>query len=235
MKYHTFLMAWFLCSTACAADLAVQPVRLRLSEKQNRSVLTVTNRSSESTSIQVDTFSWFDEKGENRQVPSNDLIINPPMFTLGPYGTQTIRVGMRNPAKNEKEIAYRILLRQIPSSSTIDQQIKNLQFLMQISLPVYIEPPQKNWSIKWNAKHIQANQITLTAQNTGSMHMIVHKINVNPAHTNSTDEALANIEDAMTLLPGQAYQWKIPIRHTTMPVFIHAVTDRGTEKILVEP
>lgn len=106
---------------------------------------------------------------------------------------------------------------------------------MQISLPVYIEPPQKNWSIKWNAKHIQANQITLTAQNTGSMHMIVHKINVNPAHTNSTDEALANIEEAMTLLPGQAYQWKIPIRHTTMPVFIHAVTDRGTEKILVEP
>ena len=81
--------------TDAAAQVAVSPVRVDLSEHHDKDEVRITNQESETRSFEVEIVAWS-QTDERREVysPTEDIIAVPPLFTLEPGEEQVVRVGM---------------------------------------------------------------------------------------------------------------------------------------------
>src|SRR6266513_842182 len=81
--------------------LEVTPVQLSLSPSQRIGVLKVTNRSDESSILQLSLFDWNQSpKGKDIYKISHDILLTPPLFVLPAHKTQIIRFALRHPTYN---------------------------------------------------------------------------------------------------------------------------------------
>ncbi|WP_119628929.1 fimbrial biogenesis chaperone [Methylocaldum marinum] len=94
--------------------LSVAPVRLELSAPELTGAITVTNTGTESSVVQLEATDWSQRNGQDEYAPSRKLSATPPIFTLGPGATQTVRVGLRHPPDPRRELAYRLFLQEVP-------------------------------------------------------------------------------------------------------------------------
>ena len=127
---------------ATASTFHVSPVRVDVGGISRSGVITIRNASeTDSVVIQASTFKWSQVDGEDVNSPTNDLIVNPPIFTIEAGGKQTVRVGpkdLRLAASSDSELTYRLLLSEIPQplpSGTLAVAVS-----LNLSVPVYFEP-----------------------------------------------------------------------------------------------
>ena len=106
------LGAMFATSCVSAQSLGISPVTLQIAPGQAATSLTVTNQGNRPTAIQLRVFAWNQDKGEDELIPTDQLIVSPPIATIAPSATQVVRLMLRRPASG-KEASYRILLDQI--------------------------------------------------------------------------------------------------------------------------
>lgn len=160
------------CSGVGATGLQVAPISLQLEASENADGLWLSNTGSSDLHAQVRVYRWTQAKGEDKLVPSRDLVISPPMLQLAAGEKQLVRVirtGAPPSGDAAVEAAYRIIIDELPIAG---EDNEGVQFVLRYSVPVFIEPatasaltPQLAWSLKRDGEHA-----VLGIENKGNRH-----------------------------------------------------------------
>ena len=167
----TVLAALLAVSPVAAQPLGISPVTLHMAPGQATTSLTVTNQGDRPSAIQLRVFTWNQDKGEDELVPTDQLIVSPPITTIAPSATQVVRLMLRRPATG-KEASYRILLDQIPTAA----EPGVVQVALRVSMPLFAAPATRTASALGYHLEQRNGRRWLVVANTGSRHETVRDI-----------------------------------------------------------
>lgn len=186
-------------SVAEAANFTVSPVRVELSAAKPSVALTVKNEvADESVIVQLQVVAWSQHDGSDVFDATNDLIATPPIFTIAGGASQIIRVGLRHPMPDGRELSYRIFLREVPPPPKPD--FAGVQIALELSLPVFVKPKASTApALQWKAER-QSDTLKLTLQNGGSAHVQVANLQL---YTAGNEQPVTSHPEFAYVLPGQ--------------------------------
>ena len=200
-----------------AQAFQVRPVRVDLNPGQPASQLVVSNPGTQPLLVQAEAFDWTQQQAEDRLMPSQGLIVNPPIFELAPGAQQVLRVGLRKAAEPGVERAYRIWLTQVPTPGA--SAGSGVQMLLRLSLPVFVlgsgaGAPQAHWR-----RDPASGAVAL--DNPGGQHLHVRELRLR------SDAAETLTLGPCYALPGGQCRWELPTTLRTPAVQLQADTDAG--------
>ena len=182
--------------------LTIVPVTFEMSPGQMTSVLTIQNRTDREADFQVRPFAWDQSAGDDHLVPTDALMVSPPLGRIAVGAEQVVRLVLRRPAQGQ-EASYRILLDQVPPPP----EPGHVGFALRLSIPVFAEPasrvapPHLRWSVQPHG-----DAYYLVAVNSGGRHEVVRDL----ALTTAEGRALL-LESNVSpyVLAGATRQWRI--------------------------
>lgn len=193
-------------AAAHAGSLEVSPVALELPAGTGSTVLTVTNRGPGRVAVQVRGFRWSQTAIEDPLAPAPALLASPPIFELAPNEAQTVRVLVREPARNA-EASYRLILDELPApgaSSTV-------RFALRVSLPLFVAPPTPGApDLRWRVDAAPGGRLSLVARNEGTRRdKLAEGVVALPGVGQLRPQPLANA----WILPGAERRWALAPAH----------------------
>lgn len=156
-----------------AGGIQVAPVMLAMSAERNITSLRVRNTRQRAVSFEVDVYAWTQVDGRDVLTASPDLLVAPGVFEIPAGGEQVVRLGVVNTAPNT-ERAFRIILRELPSPR---RDGAALGFTLEMSLPVFITPPQARGELETRVERRVTGPVLLVA-NIGQTHVQVAGLDV---------------------------------------------------------
>ncbi|MES2831321.1 MAG: fimbria/pilus periplasmic chaperone [Pseudomonadota bacterium] len=191
-----------LCATsAWGATFSINPMSFRLTPERSSAVMQVTNNGIEPVRLQVQVMAWGTD-GKNEILTETDqIMINPPLFTLETKQTQYIRFGAREVGLETVERSYRILLDEVPETGS---QRGGIHTLLRISSPIFIPPAVSEEKIEWSLRRSAAGPV-LVAANRGNCHLKITALKLLPKNTSTV---LFNT-GLTYVLPGQIREWSL--------------------------
>lgn len=211
------LLAFSLAFTnaAQAGSFGVSPIKVELTGAERATTLTVRNDGPEPVAIQVDAMRWYQEQGDDALEPTRDIIASPTIFELAPGATQIVRVGRLRPPAEDRELPYRLVLREIPKTSR-----QGVSVALRISLPVFVKPetaiePALRWS--W---HRTDEGLVLRVRNDGSQHSRVAGFTID-----LPGDAAPLRRDAFYVLPGSHMDLELEGFELPIAAKTHALVD----------
>ena len=199
------LAAFFL--SAQAAEFNVNPVRIYLDGRAKSGSVVVENNSDQVLTIQASMNSWSQENGpEDLIVPTEDLIVSPPIFKVQPKSRQVVRVGNLKQPDATREGAYRLFLQEVPPPRKPGET--GIAIAVRMSLPVFIAPAGNKPAplVKFKTEAADAKAIRLTLVNSGNAHIQITAISARLPDWST----LAAIPSMMVyLLPGQSHTFTL--------------------------
>jgi fimbrial chaperone protein len=215
----------FPAASALAGSFVVNPVRVTLSGTQGVAALTVRNQGNEATVVQLEVHEWTQVDGANVLKPTEGILATPPLFTLPAGGSQIIRVGLRRPADGQRELTYRLVLREVPPDGPA---VDGLRVVLQLSLPVFVLPPVRATPrLEWKLARTGGDGLRLSATNSGNAHIQIASFSIQMPDGRTS---IANQSAAEYLLPGNSRSWnlrsssQVPVG---APLRLVAKTDAG--------
>jgi len=198
------LAAFFHASAAFANGLTVFPLRADLSAQTRIAAFNVKSGEATPTLMQVHLYAWTQTNGIDQLVPSDDLLVGPPIFTLPPGQTQLIRVGLRNVPTSNRETTYRIVIAEVPTS-----RLSGLTFAFRLSMPIFVSPPTpRGPRAEWSVDKIDALHIRLILDNAGDQHIHVVSLRV---VTVPDQASIFNGSAVAYVLAGERRTWVVPV------------------------
>jgi fimbrial chaperone protein len=193
-----------LAHRAWAGDLAVNPVRLAATADQPVASFTVRNAGTDAALVQVELLDWRQENGVSRYTPTTALIANPLIFRLAPGATQVVRVGSRQRPSADSELAYRVIVQEVPPPPKPGFQ--GLHVALRLDLPLFVSgarsaPPV----LRWRAEREPDGRVRVEATNAGHVHARIASFAVLGPH----DQAVHVERVAADLLAGQRRVWLV--------------------------
>lgn len=183
---------------AAAQALEVAPVTIDLPAGRATTIIRITNRGDQPTTIQMRPFAWTQEAGEDRLTATPDLMLSPPFSTLNPGDTQTIRIVLRKPA-TVQEAAYRMLIDQLPSAGNPG----SVQVALRVSLPVFAAPAVPVRPVlTWQLAGSDPIRRTLIVRNTGTRRAKITALKIGDTGT----------------VPGFTFRYILPGSEASIPV-----------------
>jgi fimbrial chaperone protein len=208
-----------------AGSFAVNPVRVTLSANQAVAAVTVRNVGSDATVVQLETSSWTQRDGKDLLETTSEVLATPPILTIPPGGSRIIRVGLRRPADAQRELTYRLFLREIPPPEPIAQ---GLRVSLLVSMPIFVVPPRLPVSeIHWRATRTSDGQIRVRATNTGKAHVQLGQLDIALAAGGAPVATRAMSE---YVLPDNAREWIVETKSAPSvgtPLSVSSQTDTG--------
>jgi fimbrial chaperone protein len=121
-----------------AAGFDARPVTIE-THGGNVASITVTNPGERKIYLQNSVHDWRqDPSGQDVLTESSAAIVSPPGMWVQPGATYNLRIQL--PPANDREVAYRVILQQLPDKSEI--QAGRIVFAVTQSLPAFAEPAQ---------------------------------------------------------------------------------------------
>ncbi|HFD14905.1 MAG TPA: molecular chaperone [Rhodospirillales bacterium] len=187
-----------------AAALSVAPTRLELGPGQGSDAVTLRNDGDRSVLVQVDTFRWTGPLTQDALEPTRELLAVPAIFRVPPGGRQVIRVALRRPFAGTTEVAYRLLIAEVPEET--EARPGGVRFTLRLSLPVFVTPPGAQPRPEWSL-HRQGRKYLLVLRNTGNAHIRIRKLRLRSPDGGvviEPDEPVAYV------LAGGRHVWELP-------------------------
>jgi fimbrial chaperone protein len=214
-----------LASSAQAGSFSVNPVRVTLSPKQVVGALTVRNLGAETAVIQLETLDWSQPGGQDRLAPTGQILATPPILSIPPGVSRIIRVGLMRPVDPQRELTYRLILREVPPPRPLAQA---LRVALQISLPVFVDPshpvaPQLHWRLL----RTPDGHLRLEARNDGTAHVQLDYVELLSGESTTPVAVQKTVE---YVLPGSARSWNLEVaKAPALGTLLHlrAETDAG--------
>jgi len=159
-------------------SIDIQPTKIEVSSNARTASIALTNNGTADKLYQATMFSWNQNDNQDQLVPSNDIIVFPPVVTIAAGTTKIFRFGIKPASSiNNRERSYRLMLQEIPSKVNINSGV---QFSYNFSVPIFIASLGKvtndlKWTASLNSNH---RNLTLILNNNGSVHVLVEKINI---------------------------------------------------------
>ena len=128
-------LIWLGCllsGEARATSLEITPVAVHLVPGAKATTIEVANRGGVAAAIQLRAYAWSQNGNKDVLTPTQDIILSPPILTLGKDASQTIRLMLRPGARAAGERTYRLLIDEVPPTNPKAQQVV---VAMRLSLP----------------------------------------------------------------------------------------------------
>jgi fimbrial chaperone protein len=177
------------------------PVKILIPTGQRATTLTVTNQGSSKTAIQIRAFSWSQKGDEEQLVPSDEVVVSPPIALIEPGGNQVVRLILRQ-APQGREATYRILLDQIPPPA----EAGVVHVVLRLSIPIFAQPPTR--AIPHVQFHVELNagQVYLVGINDGLRHEAIRDIELSTSDGRTLKAAPGG---SPYILAGVTRRWNI--------------------------
>jgi fimbrial chaperone protein len=215
-----------LATAASAQALTVLPVNITLPPSQLAGTLTVINKGTAESSVQIRALAWSQPGGVETLTPTDELEVSPPIATIAPGASQVVRVVLRQKERG-KEGSFRILLDQIPPAASPG----TVRIALRLSIPVFAEPSSR--SSPRVAFHIvdESGHAYLVAANTGTKHETLRNIEL----TTGAGVAVPTSKNASPyILADSTDRWEITGKNELPPagevLHLTAVADSGPIK-----
>ena len=193
------VLAMLLTTPVRAASIEVAPVVIDLTAEQQTAVITLVNRTTAPTAAQLRAFAWRQSTTQEELLPTDQLLVSPPVFNLAPGASQLVRLVLR-PANEGAERTFRVVVDEIPPPVP---GTRGIQLALRLSLPVFVAapmvtPPRLTWSLSRDGK--------LTVANSGKRHERVHDLKLV-----ASDGSTLALQPPMTpyVLAGAERQWTL--------------------------
>lgn len=223
----TFMMlcaSLFSTFSYAQGSMQLAPLRLALSDSVTTSTLIVKNRSDTPTLVQLELLSWSQKNNDNVLEPSRDVLISPPVFTIPANGEQILRAVLRRKADPNKELSYRLFVREVQDQSSLATD-GSVKVLLNISIPIFIEPAAKLSSkLLWHASMSGAHKINIKLANNGLQHVQIKSFQLSSDGVNPISQNVMRY-----VLPGSSTEWTFENKDAPFksPLTLQAITDNG--------
>ncbi len=225
MRFALLLSLLAAAGTAFAGSFQVSPVRIELSPAAPTAPVNVRNESTtDPVVVQLRAVNWKQESGEDVYTASTELIATPPIFTLQPGASQTVRVGLRRAEPSDTQQTFRLFITEVPGPPKPGFQ--GLQVALNIGIPVFIAPKVKQvLPPTWRAQLAPDGKLVLLGTNPANSHIQLLDLNV----TDEQDKvAIAATQQPRYILARQTVTWQLPLtRAPKGKLRIVAHTDSG--------
>lgn len=165
-------------------QVSVFPTRIDFAAGKQSASVTVGNNTSRTLTLQPSAVRWQQIAGEEQQEPTRDVLTAPPLVEIAPGAQQVVRLSLRVPPDANRELPYRLLLREVPPADK-DGNAASVKFLLNLSLPVFVAPSTAVAAPKIVAQATyrpaarnskQPGSLSLLFSNSGSGHVQVTEI-----------------------------------------------------------
>ena len=139
-----------LVAPGVAECVSVAPVLLEVLAPAAATLLTLRNDQARPLNVQVRVYRWQQDGGQERLVPTQEVVVSPPFATMQPGSEQVVRVLRPSKAAPVGEESYRVLVDELPD--TVERRDGRVRLVLRHSLPVFfaeraLSPPRVTWSI----------------------------------------------------------------------------------------
>jgi len=198
-----------LATTADAGSLTVIPIRLELGATQAATSMTVGNAADAPATVQVSAWQWRHEDGGDQLEPATGAdapIITPPMFRLGPGGSQIVRIGFAGHGSNNHEGRWRLIVEEVPQpplAQAVPVAMAPLQIAtrLRVSLPLFRLPAVARSVLDWQ---LADDGTALAVANHGTT-----TERIDHASLSAAGGTLASIAGPVYLFPGEARRYPL--------------------------
>lgn len=129
----------FAAKAAQATTLQASPVLVEMTPGTATTTLTVRNTGSAPFDVQTRVFRWVQEGGtESLDEEATDVVTSPPMTTLQPGTSYSVRVVRTDRAPVAQEQAFRVFVDQVPNLE--NQRSGTVALVTRHSIPVFVMP-----------------------------------------------------------------------------------------------
>lgn len=197
-KHLALACAALATGAHAAGTFTVSPVRIFMSPKDRAVAITVTNDGNEELVMQAEVFAWGQKPGgEDELVPSEDLILSPPILKMAPKSRQVVRLALIQKRPLDKQITYRLVVREVPEVKQAERDI-NMQVALAFSMPVFISPPGAKRNVMCEADRAAADTVRVSCANSGTAYAQVREV----VFTSPSGERIAGRDVGGYILPG---------------------------------
>lgn len=222
-----FALAGAVALPAHANSLQASPVLIELSGQAPSSAVNVRNTGKTPFEVQTRVFRWVQQGGEERFEETDTVVTSPPITTLDPGATYSVRVIRVDKSQPAREEAYRVLVDQLPDESRM--RSGTVALVMRHSIPVFVTPenagaPQVRWSLG-----TEGGRLVLQATNSGGRRLRLSQVSVSVGGKKvSFGTGLLGYVHA-----GSTMRWVAPasagkVGSIASGGTVHATTDLGT-------
>lgn len=194
-RWFAGLLIFAATQCAWAGVFSVTPVRIYMTPKDRAVAVTITNEADEPVALQADVYEWKQgADGTDELVPSEDLILAPPITKLGPKAKQVVRLARLTPPDASRQLTYRLILRELPEAN-LSKGI-TVPVALALSMPVFVTPPNAKPRTACEAAREQG-ALVVYCTNGGNAYAQVREVLVK-----QEGATVARFEGGAYILPG---------------------------------
>lgn len=187
-----------MTAPAWAGVFSVTPVRIYMTPKDRAVAVTITNDGDTQVVLQADLNGWSQKPdGTDEQVPTEDLILSPPIIKLAPGARQVVRLALLKPADLSNQLIYRMVMREVPEATNTQEKTIAVPIALALSLPVFITPPAAKREVSCTTEQFAPQAVTIGCRNTGSAYAQVREMSLMRG-----EQVLSRFEGGIYILPG---------------------------------
>jgi fimbrial chaperone protein len=163
-------------SMAMPTGVNVHPLLIDLNDAQRHASITVANGERFPELLRVEVKAWDQNQGEDHYVPSEDLLVVPPVLSVVPQQEKVVRLGLRHPVTAGREQAYRVFVTEVPPAIAMKKGAQ-VQVAFRVGVPVFVNAvkpatnAQADGGAVWKANLIGGKKIHLTVSNGAATHI----------------------------------------------------------------
>lgn len=186
-----------LAIPAHAGVFTVTPVRIYMSMKEKAIAVTITNEGDEELVMQADVYEWRQKTdGTDDLTLTEDMLLSPPIIKVPGKSRQVIRLARLRPADPERQLTYRMIVREVPEARPSKDKIQ-LQLALAFSMPVFITPPAAKHKLDCAIERVAANSVNVLCENKGNAYAQPLEFSL----SDETGKTLAAHNQAAYILP----------------------------------
>jgi len=166
---------WAIALGQSCAELLVRPTKLVIPAQSRTETIVFLSSAEKTRRFEINVVVWTQQGDEDKLVPSEALIVSPPVFALYKDKPQVIRVLRAGLPDPQRELSYRLLINEItakPRGPATGVPVVALN----MSLPVFLSPVESaNAEFDVELKPFKSpegtDKRTLTVKNRGVVHV----------------------------------------------------------------
>ncbi|MFP2421143.1 molecular chaperone [Pseudescherichia vulneris] len=208
-----------------AATVLIWPIDPVLTADKKATELWIENQGVNATTMQVRIVRWQQADGHERYQQQQDVVASPPILRVDRGGKQLIRLIKQAPVPQGKELAYRIIIDEIPQPTDSTTAQIGLKLQMRYSIPLFVYGQGMPVATE-GANHVQVDSRNLSwstttldgkpaiqVRNRDWVHVRLSQVSVRQG--GSEREVAPGLLGYV--LPGQSRSWPLPagVTHPT--------------------
>jgi fimbrial chaperone protein len=205
------LLSVCIAGNSLAGSFSISPVRVFLEPRERAAALTIVNGADTEVVLQADVLRWSqDGTGQDRLEPSDDVIVSPPILKVPAQGRQVVRLARLVAPHPQRQLTYRLLLREVPDTSRATQAGASLPIALVLSIPIFLSPAGAQPDVRCELQAGQPPQVA--CRNDGRAYAQLRELSVlREGQTLGRFEGvvylLAGTHRVLPLQPGDPAAW----------------------------